>query len=66
MATWTIFTKDDGFVARKIVLRAGVDVMTADRINGRTLEEVQQKMPRGLFRMRRDPCDAPEIVETWR
>jgi hypothetical protein len=49
------------YVARKWIL----DQPTAELVQGKTLEEVREKLPQGLKMLPRDLSDDPIIVESW-
>jgi len=53
------------FVARLHVAQPGEVFPTPNFYVGRTLEEVRQAIPGGMFRIDRMPEDDPNIVETW-
>ncbi len=78
---WTVYDKPKDypteFVARMSVtgrLKGGIDDKL-DRtvsgptigtlIKGKTLNEVREQLPPGLYRLNRDPSDDPVIVEVW-
>ena len=69
LAIWVV-TKNPAdfpgkYVARESKIRAdGVHSM-ANHVLGDTLEEVREKLPRGLHRMARFAEDDPVIVEVW-
>lgn len=62
---WVIYENPvdlpDRFVARKWLL----DRPTGELHQARTLEDLRNKLPRGLVKLNRDPSDDPKIVECW-
>jgi hypothetical protein len=65
LSLWTVYKHPldypDKFVARRWLL----DKWTPDVIVADTLEELREKLPRGLYNLGRDSRDEPQIVETW-
>jgi hypothetical protein len=49
------------FVARKWLN----DHPTGELLQGKSLNEVREKLPLGLYCVKRDPSDDPKIVESW-
>lgn len=49
------------FVARKWIN----ETPTPELLQGKTLEELRNRLPAGLFRIERAESDDPRIVETW-
>lgn len=65
---WTVYDHPadyDGFIARRFEVLAGFSKATLDIVTGATLDEVRDKLPRGLYPLPRSPGDDPMIVECW-
>lgn len=71
LSMWTIFDSplnfEGCFVAREFRICQGINVPvpTANHFVATTLDEVRAMLPPGLFPMRRNDGDEPQIVETW-
>lgn len=70
MSLWTIYNRPKDypkdFVARRsLILRAGVIGVTDDMFTAKTLDEIRALLPRGLYRIERQPRDDAKIVEVW-
>lgn len=70
LSIWTVYDHPDdyphGFVARRHEpQRDGTTVPTADVVFAPTLDAVRAKLPPELYRLEREPGDAPSIVESW-
>jgi|JXWR01.1.fsa_nt_gb hypothetical protein len=53
------------FVARKWLLGQPENQPTPELLQGKTLEEVRGKLPKGLVRFPREVHDDPNIIESW-
>jgi hypothetical protein len=67
---WTLYERPRDYpnqcVARRFqVLQGGDTLVTNDMFVANTIEELRRLIPRGLFRLPRDPRDDKAIVETW-
>ena len=68
---WTIYERPRDFpalyVARLWRLRRGADnpVAALETLTAPTLDELRDQLPPGLYRVPRNACDDPVIVETW-
>lgn len=70
MSMWTIYNRPKDypkdFVARRsVILHAGVIGPTDDMFTAKTLDEIRALLPRGLYRLDRQPGDDAKIVEVW-
>lgn len=68
LSIWTLYHNAPGhrggYVAKRWVI-APVPTATDEELTADTLDEIRSLLPPGLYRMNRNPGDAPEIVETW-
>lgn len=69
LSIWTITAHPldypDDFVARRHEIFPGYSQPTADIRIARTLGEVRDMLPHGLFCLGRREDDEPQIVESW-
>lgn len=69
MDMWVVYERPrdypEGFVARCHRITPGHTWPTPDAVFAKTLEEVRELLPFGLYRLPRNPCDDACIVETW-
>lgn len=71
LSMWVIYDHPldfpGGYIARKWNIGGGLKPLfaTGSTVTGDTLEEVRAKLPRGLYRINRDPRDEPQVVECW-
>jgi len=65
IALWVVYDSPidipGWFVARKWLN----ETPTPELIQGKTLDELRSRLPKGLIRLERDSSDDPKIVETW-
>jgi hypothetical protein len=62
---WVIYENTGDAPGRFVARKWAVDKPTGDVINGATLEDVREKIPRGLMRFPRDHSEDDDVVETW-
>ncbi len=65
---WTVYSKPTDH-PKKVVARMFLTLPATAPTNlaliGDSLSEVREALPPGLHRLERNPCDEPQIVETW-
>jgi hypothetical protein len=66
---WTVYDHPtdfpDCFIARLSLVSRWGNVTTQTILTAATLEDLRSQLPRGLYRLDRDPADDPVIVEVW-
>jgi hypothetical protein len=69
LSVWTVYDNPADypglFVARRSEARAGMVLHTHEVLVAKTLQELREQIPAGLFCTPRDPSDEPQIVECW-
>lgn len=62
---WVIYNSPVDLPGRYVARKWLLDQPTAELVQGKTLEEVREKLPNGLVMLPRDVQDDSKIVESW-
>lgn len=62
---WVIYNSPTDLPGRFVARKWNRDQPTPELIQGKTLEEVREKLPPGLVMIPRHPRDDLKIVESW-
>lgn len=70
LSIWTVYERvtdvpEHRFVIRRWEITTAGGSRACEAYGSATLEGVRKAMPRGLFRIDRDPTDPPNVVESW-
>jgi hypothetical protein len=62
---WIVYESPPDFPDKYVARRLNLSQPTADFVVADTLNEVRQKLPKGLYRIERSERDDPLVRESW-